>query len=272
MSCCESCRRGGECEADCAGEPSPAPVVGARDIDAVMRQGEREFVGAGWGPLQGLADSMRTPGHGGALGAVDRAIDPVVDAVLPAIPVVGPAVQSLHRTRMEGLYGSSQGSPAQAPAESKQALIKRMQALYRRKRSGDAAARAEVVALKERAATDNRAASEWQVYRAVALDDAARVERRAPIVGAFAPPGALARLKRQSGGASPSAVSEGGRYHPAPRPPVAPVYRYQGPRYQGSGYVRGRSDTPHTDLQRETPTVSDAPVSTNPATGKRRDD
>jgi len=216
---------------------------------------------------------------------VDRAIDPVVDAVLPAIPLVGPQVQQLHRARMEGLYGHSQGS---APEESKQDLIKRMQGLYRRKRAGDAAARAEVVSLKERAGGgDAVAARQWQVYRAVALDDAARVERRSPIVGAMPP-------ARRSGGAAPSAVSYGGNYRPGLRAaPVAPAQPpaprvLAAPRYQGAGYVRGRSDAPHTQFQRSdvlksadhvatnpaarSPLKSADRVATNPATGEREDD
>lgn len=108
----------------------------------------------------------------------DDAFSNVWDAVKQYVPY-GNVIDEGHKLRREAMYGrqpAPQQRKAAAAADPKGALVRRLQGLWRRRWKGDKAANAEVVRMKERAATgDPVAAREWAVYVAVASDDVRRI-------------------------------------------------------------------------------------------------
>lgn len=113
-----------------------------------------------------------------AAAAVDQQVlSPVWEAARDFVPY-GAQIDQVHRARMAALEKAAPDlyRPSSAPTNTKEATIRDLQALARGVRRGDAAARATVAQLKERAAAGEAdARRRWAAYVAIALDDDRRI-------------------------------------------------------------------------------------------------
>lgn len=104
----------------------------------------------------------------------DDAFSSVWDSVKTFVPY-GNVIDEAHKARRGLMYGNT-AAPKTTQVNPKDAAVKRMQGLWRRRWKGDRGADAEIVKLKERAAAgDPVAAREWALYVIVSSDDLARV-------------------------------------------------------------------------------------------------